>query len=76
MKQLIELLRQVRNDYDNCRANQFDLAEAFETHVPQLLDRLEKLEAVFEAAKHVTDSPNSYNLLLTLASRVAELEDE
>ena len=47
---MIKRLRDLLNDYDNCRANEFDLADAFDSDVRAMLDRMEKLEVVAEAA--------------------------
>lgn len=59
MKQLIEHLRRLHRMYPRSsdRVGMGALIDAWEA-IPQLLDRLEKLEAVAQAAKKATTEPD------------------
>lgn len=71
---MIKRLRDLLNDYDNCRANEFDLADAFDSDVRAMLDRLEKLEAVVEAAEAYKQHLMSIDCPMTRLSGLIPLE--
>ena len=74
MNNTIKLLRGLLNDFNNGRANRFELADAFKSDVPILLDKLEKLEVVAEAAHEACRSIPG--MLPKIEKALAALEGE